>query len=396
MLNINNQIPGNVNRLREHLLHLRGLTDEKDKLPKQTVALLKEIGISRMLQPKEFGGLESHPCDFLKLVMEIASAHPAAGWTAAVIGVHPWEAALNDDRLLQEIWGENPDTWIASPYSPMGIASQCDGGYKLNGRWTFSSATDYCEWVVLGAIKGDEYGKPVQPPEVLHVMLPRKDYKIIDDSWNVCALHETGSKDVLVEGAFIPTYRVIESKNLFNGVAFENSNRTEILYKLPWSFIFPNAITAAVLGICDGAVRVAFEYVNQKISTSKSGVGDPFILTAFGEAASEVRAAQETIINNVQQAYDCISENIDISLERRAQNRCDQVRVTWRAVRAVNEIFNRCGGGALREDAPLHKFWRDANAGLNHATFVAPSVYEAYSAVSMGIATEEQILRALI
>ena len=33
-----------------------------------------------------------------------------------------------------------------------------DGGYLFNGRWQFSSGTDACDWIFLGAMVGDANG----------------------------------------------------------------------------------------------------------------------------------------------------------------------------------------------------------------------------------------------
>ncbi len=41
-------------------------------------------------------------------------------------------------------------------------------------------------------------------------MLPRADYEILQDSWQVMGLAGTGSKDVVVREAFVPDYRTLE------------------------------------------------------------------------------------------------------------------------------------------------------------------------------------------
>lgn len=369
--------------------------EQLGQLPASTVALLKESNVIRMLQPRQFGGLETHPNDFLQAVMAIAARNPSAGWIAGVVGVHNWEASLNDDRLLQEIWGERPDTWIASPYSPMGVATPVAGGYLLNGRWTFSSGTDHCQWLVLGAVLGDEHGKPAQPRQGMHVMLPRADYEILDDTWNVVGLQGTGSKDVKVSNAFIPAYRCLATAAVMSGEAAAASQRSGTLYHMPWSSLFPNAITAAVLGMCQGLLATAQRQIRERILQTKA-VPEPFMLTVLGEAASEVHAAQAAMLANVAATYALVAEGAEISLARRAANRAEQVRGAGRAVRAINEVFCRCGGSALHTSSPLHRFWRDANAGLTHATFTSQSVYQVHAALAMGLASDEQIQQALI
>lgn len=360
-------------------------------LPRKTVELLKASRVMRMLQPRQFGGLEMHPNHFLQAVMTIAAKNPSAGWVAGVVGVHNWEAALNDERLLQELWGLDADTWIASPYSPMGSATPVEGGYLLNGRWTFSSGTDHCAWLVLGAaVPAGE-----QPRKVLHVMLPRQDYEIVADSWKVVGLQGTGSKDVTVKDAFIPAYRCLETRALMNGECAAASQREGALYRMPWSSIFPNAITAALLGICQGALEAAQQHVKVRI-VHANAAPEPFMMAMLGEAASEIAASQAMMLKNVGDAYALADNGFDVALARRASNRSEQVRGAWRAVRAVNDVFNRCGGAALNTNAPLQRFWKDANCALNHATFTGSSVYQVNAAMALGIATDEQIQQAMI
>jgi len=162
------------------------------QLPEATVKSMKSIGSIRLLQPEKHGGLEVHPREFAETVMATAALDPAAGWINGVVGVHPYQLAYADPRVAEEIWADDIDTWVASPYAPQGVARPVDGGYIFNGRWQFSSGTDACDWIFLGAMLGDDDGKPLMPPQMLHMILPRKDYEIVPDSWNVVGLRGTG------------------------------------------------------------------------------------------------------------------------------------------------------------------------------------------------------------
>ena len=51
---------------------------------------------------------------------------------------------------------------------------------------------------------------------------------------------------------------------------------------------------------------------------------------------------------------------------------------------AVDQIFARSGGNALRMDKPLQRFWRDAHAGLNHAIHTPSTPWHASALSSMG------------
>jgi len=92
------------------------------------------------------------------------------------------------------------------------------------------------------------------PPTMLHMILPRSDYQIVEDSWNVVGLKGTGSKDIIVRDAFVPSYRVMNGDQVIDGTAQKEAGVSEALYKMPWSNMFPLGITAAVIGISEGAL----------------------------------------------------------------------------------------------------------------------------------------------
>ncbi|MFC4499441.1 MULTISPECIES: hydroxylase [Streptomyces] len=388
-----------VGRVEELGAELAALADENESLGKlsdRTVELLRSAGVIRLLQPKAFGGYEAHPKDFAEAVMEVARHDGAAGWVCGVVGVHPWELAQMNPRLAQEVWNDDPDTWIASPYMPNGIAEPVDGGYVLSGRWPFSSGSDHCRWDFLGALLGDGKGRPAGPITVLHVVLPRSDYEILDGTWDVVGLAGTGSKDVVVDKAFIPEYRTIRQEAVQEGAAAEAIGLTDTLYKLPFSSMFPLGITAAVIGICEGALAVHLAQQRDRVAVTGVQVrDDPYVLYAAGEAAAEIAASRVQLIDGISRLYDQVEAGRPISLEDRANVRRNQVRCAWRAVSALDEIFARSGGNAIRRNNPMQRYWRDAHVGLQHMIHVPGSAYHANALAQMGLELPEP-MRVLI
>jgi 3-hydroxy-9,10-secoandrosta-1,3,5(10)-triene-9,17-dione monooxygenase len=356
------------------------------RLTDQTTKAMKAVGSIRLLQPAKHGGLEVHPREFAETVMATAALDPAAGWITGVVGVHPYQLAYADPRVGDEVWGRDVDTWVASPYAPQGLAKPVDGGYLFNGRWQFSSGTDQCEWIILGAMVGDADGKPVMPPAILHMILPRKDYEIVEDSWNVVGLRGTGSKDVIVRDAFVPAYRTMDAFEVMDGTAQRKAGMTKPLYLMPWSTMFPLGITSAVIGIAEGALAAHLDYQRDRVAASGTAIkDDPYVMYAIGEAAADINAARQELLANVDRIYDLVDAGADVSFADRAAGRRTQVRAAWRAVMAVDQIFSRSGGNALRMDKPLQRYWRDAHAGLAHAIHVPGTVFHASALSSLGI-----------
>src|SRR6185312_1115253 len=178
-------------------------------VPAESVKALEEAGFFKLLQPRAYGGLEADPVTFFTAVRLIAGACGSTGWVASVVGVHPWQLALFPPQAQDDVWAADPATRMSSSYAPTGRATlvkregEVGGGYRLHGRWSFSSGCDHATWVLLGGIVLDEDQKPV---DFRTFLLPARDYAI-DDVWDTVGLRGTGSNDIVVDHAFVPEYR---------------------------------------------------------------------------------------------------------------------------------------------------------------------------------------------
>ncbi len=388
-----------LDRIEQYADEIRADAVDGEKLMRLsdgTATRLREAGAIRMLQPKQYGGLEVHPREFAETTMAIGAMDGAAGWVTGIVGVHPWELAFFDPKAQDEVLGADPDTWMASPYAPMGVAVPTDGGYVLNGRWSFSSGTDHCQWVMIGAALGERDGKWAMPPQVLHVLLPRSDYEIVQDSWNVVGLRGTGSKDLIVKDAFIPAHRVLAAAKVFDGTAPKEAGRTETLYNFPFSCIFPLGITSSLIGIAEGALACHIAAQKSRVAITGTAIkDDPYVLFAIGDAAAEIAASRAALLETVDRFWDYVEKGQEVTFEMRAIGRRTQTAAAWRAVRAVDEIFARSGGGALQLNTPLQRFWRDAHAGLSHAIHVPGSIFHSSALTQLG-GEPQGIHRAMI
>ena len=75
-----------------------------------------------------------------------------------------------------------------------------DGGYRLSGRWEFSSGCDSASWLMLGVSGIGERN---------WVLVPHSDYQIVD-TWFVSGLRGSGSNDIVVDDVFVPHHRVLD------------------------------------------------------------------------------------------------------------------------------------------------------------------------------------------
>ncbi|MFJ9590802.1 acyl-CoA dehydrogenase family protein [Streptomyces acidicola] len=362
-------------------------TERLGRLADESVKLVRAAGVVRLLQPAEYGGYEAHPRDCAEAVMKLAAQCGSTGWVGSVAAVHAWETALMDRRLQDEVWGPGPDTWISSAYAPQGVAVPADGGYVLRGRWNFSSGSDHCDWVVLGALVAGADGRAAQPARMLHVVVPRADFTVVDGTWDVIGLCGTGSKDVTVEDAFVPAYRTLDPADVVDGTAAaERAGRTGALYRLPFWAMLPLGITAPVIGICEGALAAHLAYQRDRVSPSAPRpADDPYVLYAVSEAAAEIAASRSQLLDGISRLYDLAGTGRPITFADRAAFRRDQTRSAWRAVTALDTVFARSGGNAVRRHNIMQRHWRDAHVGLQHAAHIPGTIYHATTLTTMNI-----------
>ena len=342
-------------------------TEDRRALPAETVKSLTETGFFRLLQPARFGGLEAEPVTFLEAVRLIAGACGSTGWVASVMGVHNWQLGLFPDQAQQDVWAQDPSTRMSSSYAPTGKVSAVDGGYKLSGRWSFSSGCDHATWVLLGGIVPAADGGA--PADFCTFLVPASDYRI-DDVWNTVGLRGTGSNDIVIEDAFVPAYRALSFNDTAKCVCPGQELNPGPLYRIPYGSLFPYAITTPIIGMATGAYDAHVSYTKGRVRASYVGVKaaeDPFAQVRVAEAAGELDSAWLALSANMRELMEYTKAGERIPMRLRLRVRRDQVRGTAQAIGAVDLLFQNSGGRALAVGTPIQRFWRDAHAGRVHA-----------------------------
>jgi 3-hydroxy-9,10-secoandrosta-1,3,5(10)-triene-9,17-dione monooxygenase len=361
-------------------------TNDLRRLPDATWKDLMGSGIIRGLQPARWGGGEVHPREFYGAVIEVARADGCAGWVAGIIGVHPWQTALYAEKTQQEVWGEDPTVMNSSSYAPTGKAERVKGGYRLSGRWSFSSGCDHCGWVNLGAITGGIEVNGREAPDFRSFLLPRRDY-MIDDNWQVAGLAGTGSKDIVVDDTFVPDYRSMSHWDLTLGQPMPGWDiNPGPLYRLPFATVFINTLTAAVLGASAGFLDAFIDNGRER----NSGMGirmvdDPYCLQLVAEASYAIKSATLNFLNGCDEMMASAQQGVPFTLERRAELRYNTTRSAQLAARAVERLFEQGGGRAIFLDHPLQRRYQDVKAMMHHTAMNPNPAARLYGAARFGL-----------
>lgn len=339
-------------------------TLQAGQVPQETIDALQEAGFFRVLQPKRYGGYEMSPLTYGRIARILAEGCMSTAWVYAVVAVHNWELALFDDRAAQDVWGRDGDVRICSSYMPVGRVTRVDGGYRLSGRWNFSSGSGHCDWVILGAnIPSQTAG---DPPEPRNFLLPRSDYQILDN-WDVMGLQGTGSNDILVENAFVPDYRTVRDDDLFAMDCPGHAVNTAPLYKIPFAQIFNRTVSSTSLGTLKRALD---SFVDATRSRRTTYTGERLARDSSVQfAISEVeRILDEQVLVMERDLAELLERAVsgDWPLDRRAALAAATTATVSRCVRGIDILMEFSGAKALFRGHPVRQAFLDIHCARAH------------------------------
>ncbi|MFD4259209.1 3-hydroxy-9,10-secoandrosta-1,3,5(10)-triene-9,17-dione monooxygenase oxygenase subunit [Streptomyces sp. NPDC058534] len=364
------------------------------KVPEVSVKELAATGFFRLLQPKRFGGFAADPTVFYDAVREIAQACGSTGWVASVVGVHPWHVALYDRKAQAEVWGEHgerADTRICSSYAPTGRITAADGGFRVSGRWHFSSGCDHCAWALLGGVVTDAEGKPV---DLRTFLIPRSEYGI-DDVWDTTGLRGTGSNDIVVDDVFVPEHRALSFGPVTALDVPGHAVNPEPVYRLPYASLFTTAISTPITGIAQGAydAHVTATRERFRVSYGQKVAEDPFAQVRIARAGGDIDAAWLLLRRNIADLYALAERGTELPMELRSRTRRDQVLATERCTAAVDLLMENAGGNAMRTGPhPVQRAWRDVHTGRGHAANDPERALALAGQIALGLETKDTML----
>ena len=335
-------------------------------VPAETIAEMQAAGFFRVLQPKRLGGYEMHPNVFFAVQKLLAEGCMSTGWVYGVLGCHPYELALFDDKAQQEVWGDDPSMLVSSTYQPVGKVEHADGGFYLSGHWGFSSGSVHCGWVLLGALVFPEDGEG--PPDMRTFLLPREDYKIDPESWQVFGLQGTGSHDIIVDRVFVPEYR---THRAVEGFLCENPGQKVNegpLYSLPWAQVFIRSVSTAAFGGARAAINAAMAIMESRVSTNtgKASKADPMLHAAIAAAHAQALEMELTLDKTFDELMEIAESGEPIPMEKRALFAYQSSTVVRRLARLVDDMVQLLGGRAIYMSSDIIQPWLDLNAARAH------------------------------
>ena len=343
-------------------------TEKKRRLPQEIIDAFHTTGILRAATPTRFGG---YGLDFdvvFDVAAELGRGCGSTGWCYTIWASHNWIAGMFPEQAQMEYWPGSSDTISSTSFNPsLGTVSAAEGGYRVSGRWQFASGCDAATWMLI-------VGNCPEGPRML--MVPEPDYAI-EDTWFVSGLRGTGSKDIVIEDAFVPEYRSVSMHDMREARTPGRKVHDSANYRIPMRSILTFTLAAPVVGMAQGALE-AFE-------NSKQLADVPSAHMRLGESAAEVSAARLIMQHDSSEIFERARTGEMPTLDDRVRYRRDQAYVARLCVQAVNRLFEASGGQALFDSSAIQRFHRDVHAASHHVSLTWDIVAEQYGRVRLGL-----------
>jgi 3-hydroxy-9,10-secoandrosta-1,3,5(10)-triene-9,17-dione monooxygenase len=372
---------------RDRVPVLRERAQEAEKLrrvPDETVKELRGAGLFRMLQPARFGGLERGFEEFADVVSEIGRGCGSTAWCLSILGVHNWFLALFEEAAQEDVWGASPEALFATSFAPTGQAVAEEGGYRVKGRWQFASGCDHSDWVVVGAMVPHDEPRPI--PDFRSFLIPRRDIAI-DDTWFVAGLKGTGSKDLVIEDAFVPAYRTLSLPEAVMGNAPGLKVNRGAIYQVPFSSVLALGVTPAAVGIARSALEAFRERTRERVMayTDRKMVEQVPAQIRIAESSVEIDAAELLIQRTCREVMERSGSAEATEITVRAQVRRDLAYVVRLCTRAVDRLFEASGAHALFDASPIQRGFRDLHAMAAHPFVNWDTTAEIFGRTDLGL-----------
>ena len=372
----------------------RALEAERARtVPPENLAALREAGLYKIVQPRKFGGYEYDFDVLVDLVIETSRACASTGWVYGLYAAHQWLVASFAPEAQRDLWNGDPDAAVCGSYAPAGKATLAEGGYRLSGRWAFASGCDGAQWAVCASLLPPR--TEGQGPAPAFLLVPASDYAI-EDTWDVIGLSGTGSKTLVIDGAFVPAHRVLTFRETTSGRTPGSRFHDNPGFSIPMLSNIPSCLAATAVGAASGALEDYLEATTQRI-TRGAVAGSNNRMAEFAtvqlrvaEAAASVDGAREILLRDLRIRAETARSGGEITVEDRITSRRGQAFAVSLAIRAAEALNASTGGHGLAMANPVQRAWRDANAVGRHISLNWDAVGTMYGQLALGLEPKGQ------
>jgi len=343
--------------------------EESGELTQASFEVLKPLRMSHIFAAESLGGAQLPPTQGLELIEAITWHSGAAGWVSMVhCCIGAMSAAFLPDSAVARLFAPGTDNRFSGQGAPLGMLKKVDGGYRLNGKWSYGSGFSHATYSHSAAFVDDGAGKPAKDENgnviVMCAHAPISEHKQLGN-WDVLGLGGTGSIDYAAEDVFIA-----------DDLVFPILTAPPLRQK---EFFSLGVVGLAAIGHTGWALGAGRRMLDEiaKFARSKSGraglIGESEkFWHDYGRAEARYRAARAFVFETWR--------DVEATVEAGNRMSTRQISLVHLAKSEIHEVgvdicnfAYRAGGGASLRAGVIQRTFREMMVAANHFT-IAPSI----------------------
>jgi alkylation response protein AidB-like acyl-CoA dehydrogenase len=330
------------------------------ELPASLLDGLHEAALFRTLLPRDLGGDELKPADYVEVMEVIAAADASTAWCIGQSSGCSMAAAYLRPDIAAEIWGDDPRAVLVWGARPQGLAKVVDGGFVVTGTWSFASGGRHATWLGGhsrvqerdGTLRRGAEGEPIE-----RSMLFRKHRAVMTANWNVMGLRGTGSDTYSVTDLFVPEeYTVIRDNPA-------DRRQAGTLYKFSSMHLYASGFGAVALGIARSTLDAFKSLAQEKTpwATARMLRDSPVVQREVALAEAKLGAARAFLIQTLKEIFADLRNADQMTLDQRMRIRMAATFAAHQAKEVVDLAYHEAGPTAIFAANPFERRFRDIN-----------------------------------
>lgn len=348
-----------------------GEFDRLGHIAEDVIEAFKTLGVYRALVPRRFGGDEHSPGEFCAMVEDISRADGSAGWVAS-FGMSPVYLASLPLDSIRQVYANGPDVVFAGGIFPPQPAESVAGGFKVNGRWKYSSGCMGASLVGVGI--APKNGDKLDLPRL--AVMPQSKVRI-EQTWDTVGLLGTGSHDLVVEDVLVP-----EAWTFVRGGA---PNLDEPFFRYPSLSFATQVLSVVGLGVARAALDELCEMAAGRVSvTGAPALAErPLAQVEIAKAEAALRAARAFFFDAIEDAWQVVLAGDPLPAEKINLLRLSSTHATRVAAEVARTAQMLSGMTGIYTGSPLARCVNDTQVVTQHA-FMGDVTYQNAGAILFG------------
>ena len=265
---------------------------------------------------------------------------------------------------------------------PRNTGVPVDGGWRVSGRFPFSSGCDNAQWAILGVRAEDAAGnKPTR-----YMLVPMAEIEILDD-WQVLGLRGTGSKTLVLKDFFVSVHRTVLLRDLLEGTTPGALVYPDYpLLRAPRGFLVPFSLPSVTFALGRKALGIVPAALRSRLSRGTRDLAESeFVQMQLAEAGAEIDLACLIVRSRRDESMALLASGAGASVEAGMRNRRDIAFAAELVRRGVDRLADLSGSRIVHDDDPMQAILRDVRTIATHAVVLRQINYPPYGRAMLGL-----------